>query len=850
MNNALHVLIGSALGHAGGVCRTCERTPSTLLALLEESRQDDRPDAWFLLGVFEDDRRSKDRWKSSGGLILDFDFEDPTIPRDEGAHQAMPDEYRSRVLNAMDDYPVPGIVYATPRGVRICHVLVEDVDDLDTYEELVGGAAERFLAHIEERGVETWRQGVTGLRYDTASNLPCQAMRLPLVDQPIVMMGANRAVHTTELHDAETPRLDLDAAFPEWIAEACRQIARWVQVAPEIAVSGLMVLVAATAGNARWVGVRGFRVPLSLQVLTILTSGAGKSTVRKFLRELVRGIELLIRKQRAKAWEEYNKYQAELAEWNSKNKSTREGVEAGVRPRAPSLGPEGGRRVSFILSEATLEGVLASEEDTPRGLLWASDEAHDILGVLGHYGDSTKGRGLDAARLRRLFDSQPVEIHRAKSNSAEIRTIPLPWLAMDADVQPGVWEGMFTEEDRVSGLTARLLIHKPTSMLGRRKYVSPPPEPEPWVREDLTLLLERLWRLTFELKDGVPEYELIQLNDRAESLWAEELERLERLYTSASDEEAGALGHARGRVLRLAGVLALMRDPETLTVTEKDMSRAILHMRYYSAHHRRLLGSAQKKGLADRLGKLRGQAERILEQQPEKGVSPRDLAQRVGRRYQGEDGRQRAVADLHAIEWEVRRPPWDGRGRKPQPAWYPPGKASTKSTKRTHSVDSVDTNPDGDARDILDRASARLIEEDSVELPPPGQRVRCPICGSSDGFGVLPGDPTRWYCHSDRHQKGGCAVDLLLGEQLGRDPTPAEAVEEAKRILGTDTHSAGERLQNLRKSSSPPAPEDLPSAEREPDVKSLFTFGTDSEEELAERALLVEFEAERRASGE
>jgi hypothetical protein len=344
-------------------------------------------------------------------------------------------------------------------------------------------------------------------------------------------------------------------------------------------------------------------------------------------------------------------------------------------------------------------------------------------------------------------------------------------------------------------------------------------------------------------------YRPLALDPDAERLWAQELERLEGRYSGASDEEAGVLGHARGRILRFAGVLALLCDPGATAVTLVDMRRALVHMRYHLAHHQRFQRQTEVAG--DRMDRLREQVERIHQRQPEIGVRPSDLRNNVDKsHYGGATGIQRALANLHALGWNLRRPktPKGRSGRRAVPAFFPPGpgKPSAKSAKPPVRVDIADLadkipgrTPDAqgvtDAGELIETASQRLLAAGSVALPRPGLRVPCPACGSPDGLGVLPEAPSRWHCHSDRHAgpRGGGAVDYFLAQRLERMPSVPEAVEEAKQILGLWDPP----LQQEQEVAGPggalsAAPQEGPHAD----------WSEDAREEYEERAAIVEFE--------
>ena len=795
---AASILVANALHSAVGQNLTCTRTPTAFKDTLLATRKADAPDAWVILGRFERDKRGRSEWLAASGVMIDLDYEDPALPRNEGTHQDLPESLQSRIATALAEFGLPGFAYLTRRGMRWACVLTRDVSDTGTYSELVACAAQRLMDHLRDWGIPLWRDGVTGLRYDSVSAKPWQPMRLPLPGVPILLTGDDCPICPTDLLGGDVPRLNIAEALPPDFAASCMQVGRWIQVSPEVVVTNLMAAASAAIGNSRWVTTRGFSIPLSLHYLTVLPSGSGKSTVRKFMRRATEGIQREIQEQRSKAAKEHQEYSEKLNVWLSDRRSQKNRNKAGERPRPPALSPLGGPRVTYTVSEGTLEGIIATLEDSPRGILWASDEAHEVLGLLGRYGDGKGARSLDAARLRRLMQSEPVEAHRARGNAEAIRKLPRPWLGIDADVQPGVFAKLFTEEDRVSGMSARFLAHSPPSMQGRRQYVQPTPEPDPWVLELFRTRLFDLWAIPLEIRDETPWFNPLPLDSDAERLWAEELEALERRYPNADDEEVGMLGHARGRILRLAGVLALLRDPRATHVTEIDIRQGITHMRYHLAQHQWQV--RQLEGSSDRREKLRQRVQQIFDRQKETGVRPSDLRNNVNKAsYGGPTGERRALADMHALGWDLRRPkaPAGRPGRRPVPAFFPPapGVLSGKSAKpagRERVADLADHpaarrgENGADARTLLEDAGARLTEAGLVELPRPGVRVECPACGSPDGLGTIPEAPSRWYCHSDRHSgpRGGVAVDYLLAQQLGRMPSVEEAVEEAKAILG------------------------------------------------------------------
>jgi len=457
------------------------------------------------------------------------------------------------------------------------------------------------------------------------------------------------------------PVLDLEAALPPALASACNAVACWIQIAPEAVATCMLAHTSAAIGNTRWVEVRGLRVPVSVHFVTSLPAGSGKSVIRSYLRRATAAIEDKIVARREQAAREVQAYADELDEWRAARKSAKGREAAGPRPEPPPPSPLGGPRVTYCLSEANLEGLIETLRDSPRGVLWSTDEAHEVVGMLGGYGEGR--RSLDAARLRRLMDSGPIEAHRARSNASPLRRLRLPFVALDFDVQPGVLRALFAPEDKISGFAARLPVHEPRALQGERRYMTPPPEPGPEVLAVFTQTLEALFGLPLELdENGTPRPSYLRLEPEAETLWAEELEHLEALYASADDERAGVLGHARGRILRLAGVLCLMRDPAARAVRRLDAARAIVWTRYFLAHGERLA----KLGAESTADRERRTLLEWVERHGADGATVREVT-RGPRRFRGApEAARAALEELVGLgELEGLWPAPDGTGGRP-----------------------------------------------------------------------------------------------------------------------------------------------------------------------------------------
>jgi hypothetical protein len=369
--------------------------------------------------------------------------------------------------------------------------------------------------------------------------------------------------------------------------------------------------------------------------------------------------------------------------------------------------------------------------------------------------------------------------------------ITRPFVAIDMDAQPGIRESLFQEIDKVSGFAARFLIHEPTSMFGLRHYVDPPCEPDRALIAHLGFMYAKLWesRLGFDA-NGLVDPQPIYLNGEAERLWAQELEHLERRLPTAAPDEEGFFGHLRGRLLRLAGVLALWENPNAGFVDGVAMRRAILIGRYFLRHHRAAARAAREADLIRAVESIREWAANRL--QAGKEVSVREAA-RQWRRYRGPQGAAVAVAHFREAGLAPEKPAKsEGPGRPKGSRWvFPNGPTKpAKSPGRGEEVNNAgfagigvriceNAPPDWDAR------FAALNQSLALELDlPPGGKGTCPFCGHDGCFGQVK-DTCFWKCFGDRHAADaggvpdhGDLLDLWFHRVHGRLPSKEERVQQ------------------------------------------------------------------------
>ena len=755
------------------------RDHAELAAVLMVSRAGSDP--WATLSTFSTLLRRAEDWVSADGALLDFDWTDPALPAGEG-HLPVPEAIAARLLDAARGGLLPsGILYPTRRGFRFGVLFRKPVRDADTYTQAVEELGRLVLDALDDDDFSVARSGVVGFAFDEASTKVAQVQRLPRDGAPIVVTGETVYNAVMLARGEIRPEMPLEAALPCDIAAAARQIGAWVQIAPEVVVVHILATISATVGNTRRVQCRGLEHNLSLQFLTLVKSGAGKTTVRKCLDPATAAMRRAVQERRDAAQKEWELYEIQLKGWKSALSSRKKRAEpVGPRPEPPALR----LRETFMLTEATTEALYKALTDTPRGILWSTSEAHEILGALGRYSDGGKGRDLDTARLRKLTEGEDTEIHRSVDG---IRTITAPFVAIDMDAQPAIRDSLFQEIDKVSGFSARFLIHEPTSLLGVRRYVHRPQSPDALLLEQIGETLAGLWAKKLDVgQDGRVQPVPLYVSDEADQLWAVELEHLERRLPGAAADEEGFFGHLRGRLLRLAGVLALWEDPTACMIDGETMRRAILLGRYFLRHHRAAARAARE-------AQQERAVEAIRERVELKGsICPRDAAGQW-RRYRGPDGAALAIAHFRAAGLVPQKQgKTAGPGRPKHDRWVFPNRPSKPSKSApdegqtdTDGFDGEGPSSNGNAPTDWDGRFAALNQSlaGTVEHPPGGKGA-CPLCKHADCFGRV-NDSNYWKCFSSDHaavcggqSDHGDLLDLWFLRGQGRLPTKDERVQQ------------------------------------------------------------------------
>ncbi len=183
------------------------------------------------------------------------------------------------------------------------------------------------------------------------------------------------------------------------------------------------------------------------------------------------------------------------------------------------------------------------------------------------------------------YSGEPIRVERI---GRETEAIEKSAVAITLAVQPVMLDRLLANETLLGrGLTARFLYTKPQSWVGSRSFRETAPVGEA-VREDYVNHIKAL----AAYQNGSQGFELF-LCEEAYDLFCDWFDKVEKRIADEWQGIAGGWeGKLCGNTLRLAGLLRMLEDSDTLgPVTGEHMAGAIEIADYFVAHIRSLTGS-------------------------------------------------------------------------------------------------------------------------------------------------------------------------------------------------------------------------------------------------------------------
>lgn len=380
-------------------------------------------------------------------------------------------------------------------------------------------------------------------------------------------------------------------ALGEILAPAANSIIETVQAPDAIIGSSLLAAASVAAMPHANVYIDGRRVPLSLWCLSIAESGERKSAVDELATRRHRMDE---RERRDQHEKDQRNYEIEVQAYGVIYKQEAKGKVIGeIKSKVQALGspPEEPLLPWILSSDPTVEGLhkLLARGRGFGGLF--SDDAGDFL---GGYAMSKENRTRAAAALSKLWDRG--EYDRVRGGDGASKHYGKR-LALHLMAQPVVAESVLSDALLIGqGFLARCLFAWPQSRAGSRFYVERDLSNDPalvayWQR--IAQLLGRKPPLAEGTRNEL-EPKPLRLTPEAKSLWVQIANGIEEKMTAGAQLGDTKAWGSKGaeQILRVAGVLTLIADPDASEVVAATIEHAGELVAWYLGEAVRIIGTA------------------------------------------------------------------------------------------------------------------------------------------------------------------------------------------------------------------------------------------------------------------
>jgi hypothetical protein len=379
------------------------------------------------------------------------------------------------------------------------------------------------------------------------------------------------------------------------LAPACESLRRVIQAPDAVCGASLLAAASLAAQGLADVQIDGRTYPLSLWFLTVAESGERKSAVDAEAMRAAREVERELSKAYADAMASH---EAEVEQWAARKESAKvkakktDGADLADALRSLGSEPPPPLKPNLIAGDFTAEG-LAKLLATGRPSLGAfTDEAALVFG--GH-GMTKETVMRTAATLSKLWDRGELDRIRAADGATKL------WgrrLALHLMAQPVIAERALSDDVLAGqGFLARCLLAWPQSTAGTRAYVSES------LRDDAAIT-QFAARISELLRRPLPiaEGERNELAPRVLTLTPDAFDKWQALHNAI--ESGMALGarfavckawasKAAEQCVRIAGVLALIEEPDAQRIEADTIMRAAELALWHLNEAARLAGTAE-----------------------------------------------------------------------------------------------------------------------------------------------------------------------------------------------------------------------------------------------------------------
>lgn len=386
-----------------------------------------------------------------------------------------------------------------------------------------------------------------------------------------------------ESPNALTPAIDFYRPFP--VDELPSPLSKFVAEGaaalgcdPSYIALPMLSVLASAIGATRCMAVKSdWKAPSILWSAIIGESGDGKSPAFRHAVEPLREAQHKALELAEKAEREYQarmaRYKKDYEEWKRKKLPLDEMPSEPGRPEA--------RR--YLIDDVTVESVAPILQSNSRGVLLARDELSGWLKSFDQYKPGGRG-GADRANWLSMYNGDSILIDR-KTGEPKTISVPTAYVSVCGGIQPGILRRCLNQEDRESGLAARILFAFPP----RRSREWSDSEITPQIKAAYAATVRRLLSLEFkEGQNGKPEPILLHFYPPAKDAWIKFYDRHAHEMEALDGEMAAAWSKLEEIPVRLAIIIHCVKDEDDEFITEATMKSAIALTEWFKHEARRV----------------------------------------------------------------------------------------------------------------------------------------------------------------------------------------------------------------------------------------------------------------------
>ncbi|HTG32074.1 MAG TPA: DUF3987 domain-containing protein [Thermoanaerobaculia bacterium] len=229
----------------------------------------------------------------------------------------------------------------------------------------------------------------------------------------------------------------------------------------------------------------------------------------------------------------------------------------------------------LLVSDITTEGLLAVHAKAPMGLLLYRDE---LGGWLKGFDQYKSGKGADAQTWTEMYQGNPCLIDRKGSGTL---SVPRAAVSIVGGIQPELLRNALSGEHLYNGIASRVL------------FVAVPERPKKWnnelisddSRKEWNNLLDELLELQPH-QDGTPID--LPMTDKATIAWVNNYDEHAQREAEEDGPLRAAMSKLEGATARLALVIQLAEDPQSVAVDAEAMEAGIAISNWFEGQARRI----------------------------------------------------------------------------------------------------------------------------------------------------------------------------------------------------------------------------------------------------------------------